>query len=137
MNDYQQKKLKNHVLPQPVYRQALWAVRDLERLQTRLSELKEDAYVLRGYDISIPSAGFGTGIVCDATASRAIKIVVLTRRVEAIESAFDAVPEKYRSGVRQKLVSDTPYNEETAHINTWRKWQQICLYQVAENLQLF
>ena len=28
MKDYQQKRMKDHVLPQPVYRQALWAVKD-------------------------------------------------------------------------------------------------------------
>ena len=40
MKDYQQKRMKEHLLPQPVYRQALWAVKDLLRLRSRLSELR-------------------------------------------------------------------------------------------------
>ena len=31
MKDYQQKRMKDHVLPQPVYRQALWAVKGLSK----------------------------------------------------------------------------------------------------------
>ena len=137
MNDYQQKKLKDYVLPQPVYRQALWAVKDLERLKLRLRELRADAYVLGGYDVSLPSVSFGTGRVYDATASKAVKIAHMSRRIEAIESAFLEVPERYREGIFARLTRDEPYDEEAAHINSWRRWQQIVLYHVALNLQIF
>lgn len=50
MKDYQQKRMKNHVLPQPVYRQALWAVKDLLRMKRRLSELRSEAYAVGGRD---------------------------------------------------------------------------------------
>lgn len=136
MKDYQQKKLKDYVLPQPVYRQALWAVKDLERLRQKLAELRADAYVLGGYDLTMPAAGYGTGMVCDSTGSKAVKIAVLSGRIDAIDRAFYVLPEKYRSGVEAKLIRDEPYDEELAHMNTWKKWQQIFLYHVAENLQI-
>ena len=137
MKDYQQKRVKDYVLPQPVYRQALWAVKDLERLKQKLTELKADAYVLGGHDLTMPVLGYGTGLVCDSTGSKAVKIAVLARRIEAIEKALFAVPEKYRSGIEGKLTRNEHYDEELAHLNTWKKWQQIFLYNVAENLQIF
>ncbi|MBR3705818.1 MAG: hypothetical protein IKM19_02505 [Firmicutes bacterium] len=137
MNDYQQKKLKSYVMPQPVYRQALWAVKDLDRLKIRLKELKADAYVLGGYDMTMPAAGYGTGRVCDSTGSKAVEIAHLSRRIEAIENALMQVPERYREGIMARMTQDDPYNEETAHINSWRRWQQVFLYYVAHNLKIF
>lgn len=137
MKDYQAKRLKDYVLPQPVYRQALWAVKDLERLKGRLRELKADAYALGSYDMSMPALGYGTGRVCDVTGSKAVAIAHLSRRIDAIEDAFMTVPAKYRGGVEDKLIRDVPYDEEFASINTWKKWQQIFLYHVAHNLQIF
>ncbi|MBQ1959533.1 MAG: hypothetical protein II354_03800 [Firmicutes bacterium] len=137
MNDYQQKKLKGYVLPQPVYRQALWAVKDLERMKMRLKELKADAYVLGGYDMSLPALGYGTGRVCDVTGSKAVAIAHLSRRIEAIENALLEIPERYREGIMNRLTADAPYNEEAAHINSWRRWQQVFIFYVAINLQIF
>lgn len=137
MKDYQQKKLKDYVLPQPVYRQALWAVKDLERLKQRLEELKAEAYVLGGHDVTMPALGYGTGLVCDSTGNKAVKIAALSIRIEAIDNALGVLPEKYRAGIEGKLTRDEPYDEELAHLNTWKKWQQIYLYHVAVNLQIF
>ena len=36
MKDYQQRRMKSYVLPEAVYRQALWAVKDLPRLKRSL-----------------------------------------------------------------------------------------------------
>ena len=61
MKDYQQKKMKRHVLPQPVYRQALWAVKDLLRLQERLEELRRDAYAVGERKIQWYGGGYKGG----------------------------------------------------------------------------
>lgn len=135
MKDYQQKKMKNHVLPQPVYRQALWAVKDLLRLKSRLSELRRESYVPGERNLLQPCMGYGTGYVCDVTGNRAAEIANLSWRIDAIVSAFDTVPEKYRKGIENKLVYDVPYNDDF-HPNTWKKWQQVFLYYVAKNLHI-
>ena len=41
MKDYQVKSLTSCKLPETVYRQALWAVKDLPRMKERLLELEE------------------------------------------------------------------------------------------------
>lgn len=134
MKDYQQKRMKSYVMPQTVYRQALWAVKDLERLRNKLAEMKQDAYVLDGFDLTMPSSGRG-GRVCDVTGSKAVEIANLVRRIEAIELAFMTLPQEYRRGIEEKLVYGRPY-DQWAHSNTWKHWQQVFLYHVAVNLQL-
>ncbi len=135
MKDYQQKKMKAYVLPEPVYRQALWAAKDLERLKCRLRELRADAYVLEGHDMTALPAGYRTGRVCDSTGSKAVEITHLARRIEAIEMALLAVPQEYRAGIHGKMIYGLPYSGE-AHINTWKRWQQVFLYNVAVNLHI-
>ena len=133
MKDYQQKKMKSHVLPQPVYRQALWAVKDLLRLQERLEELRRDAYAVGERKIQWYGGGYKGGFVCDATGGKAVEIANISWRIDAIVRAFDSVPEKYRKGIENKLVHDVPYDDQ-CHPNTWKRWQQVFLYNVAENL---
>ena len=135
MKDYQQKRMKEHLLPQPVYRQALWAVKDLLRLRSRLSELRRAAYAVGERKLLDRCVRSGGGFVCDSTGNNAVEIANLSCRIDAIVSAFDAVPEKYRAGIESKLVYDVPYSDDF-HPNTWKRWQQVYLYNVAINLHI-
>ena len=60
----------------------------------------------------------------DATGNKAVEIANLSWRIDAIVRAFDAIPEKYRTGIEEKLVFDIPYSDES-HPNTWKRWQQV------------
>ena len=40
--EWQQTRFKKYVLPDAVYYQSLWAVRDLERMEERIKELSDD-----------------------------------------------------------------------------------------------
>ena len=42
MKDYQQKRMKTYLMPEPVYRQAYWALRDLKRMKEELAHLLEE-----------------------------------------------------------------------------------------------
>ncbi len=133
MNDYQQRKMTDYVLPQAVYRQALYAVKDLNRMKRKLTYLEESASLLEGREMKLVTGGKGK--LADLTAKRAVDIATVKTRIEAIESAFTNVPEAYRGTISDKLLSDVPYSEEHS-INTWKKWQQILIYHVAVNLKL-
>ena len=52
-----------------------------------------------------------------------------------MEDAFMTIPFEYRDGIEDKLVYDVPYDMGHS-INTWKKWQQILIYRVAENLRI-
>lgn len=41
MKEYQQKRMKEFVMPETVYRQALWAAKDLPRMKKRIEEMTE------------------------------------------------------------------------------------------------
>ncbi len=131
MNDYQQKKEKDYVLPQTVYRQALYAVKDLDRLRRKFLFLREEITSISSPDPS--EIRISGGKVSDVTGALASELTNTKSRIDAIENAFCKVPEKYREGIGDRLVYDVPYDGGHC-INTWKKWQQVFLYYVAVNL---
>jgi hypothetical protein len=134
MNDYQQRRERSYVLPQAVYRQALYAVKDLGRLRAKLRFLEEDVMSLTGRD---PAMVFTqASIVSDITGNRASEIASTFSRISAIENAFNKVPDKYRAGLEEKLIYDVPYSNLGYCLNTWKKWQQVLIFHVAVNLKL-
>ncbi len=123
-------------LPEAVYRQALWATRDLPRMQEKLVELEEAADLLGAADPSRPARVRDCADISDITAKKAVELAQLTLRIRAIEDGFLAAPPKYRNGLREHLSFGTAY-PENFHRNTWKKWQQIVLYAIACNLKIF
>lgn len=126
-------KRKDFKLPEAVYRQALWAARDLPRMKEKLTELEES---VERIGIADPSEAVRSGsIIRDTTGRKATELAQLTLRIQAIEKGFLTVPPKYRSGLRDHLSFGIPYPEDY-HRNTWKKWQQVALYAVACNLKI-
>lgn len=134
MNDYQQRKERSYVLPQTVYRQALYAIKDLVRLRTKLIFLEDEVLNLKGVDPSM--VRIQAGAVSDVTGNKAAEIASTAARIKAIETAFENIPDKYRPGLEEKLLYDVPYNNLGYCLNTWKKWQQVLIYHVAMNLKL-
>lgn len=137
MKDYliQKRKDRGIVLPQNVYRQALYAIKDLPRLKRKLEEVKTCAYSIPAVSIR-NGAGPGNFAICDYTGNHAIVIANIETRINAIETAFDEIPGKYRNGIFNKLVYDIPYDTELCCLNTWKKWQQVVVYCAANNLNI-
>lgn len=135
MEHYQQKRMKAFLLPEAVYRQALWAVKDVPRMKQVLQEKKGREGDLVAIDFSVPRA-FENKEGSSITERRAVQTVNLSMKIDAIESAFDKIPVKYREGIRGKLMEGIPYSDQF-HGNTWKKWQQMYVFYVAENLGLY
>ena len=134
MNEYQQKKMKSFLLPETVYRQALWAVKDLPRMRQKLMELEQSLDSISHMDVGMPRSSGGKP--SDLTALRAGQIVSLGMRIRVIEEGLNMIPEKYRDGILDKIAYGVPYSD-LCHPNTWKKWQQVFLYHVAVGLQLY
>ncbi|MEE3382985.1 MAG: hypothetical protein VZR08_03360 [Anaerovoracaceae bacterium] len=133
MNDFQQLKDRNFVLPQTVYRQALYAIKDLDRLRKKLEYLRSEAYDIKGRDTN--DIVGQSGYVSDRMADKAVEIASTQARIKAIEDAFQTIPFEYRDGIEDKLVYDVPY--DLGHsINTWKKYQQRLIFRVAVNLRI-
>lgn len=133
MSEYQQKKMKSYLLPEAVYRQALWAVKDLPRMREKLMELEQSIDRLPQIYTGQPRC---SGIHADLTAARAGQMASLAMRIRIIEDSLKIVPEKYQDGILDKVAYGVPY-PDLHHSNTWKRWQQVFLYQVAVGLQLY
>jgi len=136
MKDYQQKKLKSYVLPEAVYRQALWAVKDLPRLKSTLERVLLSEGRLPGSSAVSEHTGERDPYEKDYTGKEAMERAMLTMKIQAIEDAFFQIPYKYREGIRMKLTEGKAYGDDF-HINTWKKWQQIYIFYAAKNLGLY
>lgn len=134
MREYQVKRLTSCKLPETVYRQALWAVKDLPRMKERLLELEEMLDCIPSSSVGEPRS-YG-GERTDQTARLAGQLAGLALRIERIEGSLMVIPPQYREGILGKLAYEIPYSDQF-HLNTWKRWQQVYLYQVAMELHLY
>ena len=88
--EYQVKKMKDYVLPETVYRQALWAVKDMKRLKEELNNTIENLDNI--HSPSFVNESTGKGLYSDVTAKKADKLISITNRIDSIEAAFFSIP---------------------------------------------
>lgn len=131
--EWQQKRFPAFVMPDAVYYQSIWAVRDLARMEERLKELNYD----------VETGTFGSGIVSDGhrdynmarpTEKKAIEIAQLEGRVKAIRKALDVVPDPYRGFVLDNVTLNK--KDQGYPTKIWKIWKQRFLFNVAKNLSL-
>lgn len=131
--EWQQTKQKEYVMPDTVYYQSLWAVRDLERMEKRLNELDENRGE-REKSGSFVHEQANTSPLWQPTEEHAMEKVILEERVKAIHNALSIVPDIYRpyilSNIIQKKTGSSFPNK------FWKVWKQRFLYYVAKNLSL-
>ena len=106
MKDYILRSVDCFILPREVYYQCVWLIKDMDRLE----EIKRDAGKTR------------LGLAA-------------SRRLEAVEKALQELPEEYREPMLRNIKNKEEF-PMMAHANTWRKWKQRFIYDVAINLEL-
>ena len=119
--EWQQTRFKKYVLPDAVYYQSLWAVRDLERMEERSGSLVKDG-----------GADYPEGR--RPTEKTAIERVMLEERVRGIRDAIESIPEGYKSYVLSNVILKN--SGKTFPNKVWRIWKQRFLYDVAVNLAI-
>lgn len=130
--EWQVKKLPEYVMPNAVYYQSLWAVRDLERMESRLKELKSGGVQRFGFQVKEPGRRYGAKR--SNVEANALEAAIIEERVEAINKALMDVPELYR-----ETILDSVNQKEVEMIYStklWKIWKQKFLYNVAKNLSL-
>ena len=105
-------------------------------MRAKLSEFRENGYLAGISENGFVAMTSGGGRISDRTAKYAIAICLLEARIKAVDEAFEFIPEKYRPGIREKIMNGGEWDYITASINTWKKWQQVFVFGVAENLGL-
>lgn len=134
--EWQQTRFKELVMPDAVYYQSIWAVRDLQRMENRLKELDEDIADggMRSTNLSIVSDHRQNYDEVRPTEKRALEKANLETRVEAINSAMNVVPPVYRTMIMDNIVLKA--NVKGFPNKLWRIWKQRFLFNVAKNLSL-
>ena len=134
MREWQQTKFKDLVMPDAVYYQSIWAVRDLYRMEQQLLRLEQDIKIGDIPTSSLVSEEKNEYAVSKPTEDKALKKAVIERRVEAIHSALETVPMAYRQFILDNIILQKAY--KCFPNKFWRIWKQRFLYHVAENLAL-
>ena len=132
--EWQQTKEKEYVLPDTVYYQSLWAVRDLYRMEERLEEINGEKGD-RNKSGSVVRECSSRGSLWQPTEDNAMEKLILEERIAGIRNALSVVPEYYRGEVLENIIFKNPGN--TYNNKVWRQWKQRFLFHVSKNLSLF
>ena len=112
-------------VPKAVYFQCIWILKDMDRLR-RL----EAAATVPGSDDELVFFVDDEQMILDD------KVIALAReRLGCIRRALSVLPEEYRQSTLDCVVLGVRYSD-TAHFNTWRRWRQIFIFELAKNLHL-
>ncbi|EHO82149.1 hypothetical protein HMPREF0380_01722 [Eubacterium infirmum F0142] len=130
--EWQQTKLREYLMPNAVYYQSLWAVRDIQRMEMRINELSaEKDTVGDGQKMCETGKSYS---VSKPVEKKAMEILLLQERVNAIKRALATVPKEYRRYILSNIIMQNPGT--TFPNNMWRQWKQRFLFDVAKNLSL-
>jgi len=134
MREWQQTRFKDLVMPDTVYYQTVWAVRDLARMEDELERTNTDIAGGRITSPGVVSEAVNRYSVSKPTEEAAQEKAVLEMRVGAIRSALDIVPHVYRQFILDNIVMQKGY--KCFPNNVWRLWKQKFLFHVAKNLEI-
>lgn len=129
--EWQQTKLRQYVMPDAVYYQSIWAVRDLERMEGRLRELDADD---RLNSRSILKEKGSVSLHGQPTEQLALERAILRERIDGIRDALSVVPTEYKSFILSNIILKTNGNKFPTKL--WKLWKQRFLYGVAKNLSM-
>lgn len=130
--EWQQTKMQEYVMPYAVYYQSLWAVRDLERMEMRIRELKNSRDT--GVTSCVVAEGRGTYGNDRPVEGKALELAMLEERVEGIKNALGNIPSAYRKFVLSNIILKNPGSAFPDKM--WRAWKQRFLFDVARNLSM-
>jgi len=130
--EWQQTKMTRYVLPDAVYYQSLWAVRDLQRMELRIREMDREGTSARASGIVREKRADYTGD--SQVEKQALERAILEERVSGIKKALLNVPACYRSFILSNIIMKD--NGSAFPDKLWRLWKQRFLYDVAHNLSM-
>lgn len=125
MRDYKPKVLD--ILPDNVYKQVLYIVRDYDRMKSECDDM---------LGASSPSMGeiHGSGIG-DPTCSTAISRELMLDKVKIIDECLKDIPEEYRKHIFNNIRYHQKY-PSWADRSTWSRNKSRFVYSVAKKLYL-
>lgn len=117
--EYRDAPSREIKLPREVYYRCLWTVRDIRRIM----------------EIAGAASGMPDADAADARIVSESVIAQAAADLGHIRRALESVPEEYRSGILDNIISREPFGDE-AHPNTWKRWKLVFLHELARELHL-
>lgn len=121
---YQPMKNNKYYLPKNLYMRTVYLIRDYTRLQEEYEDMLGESF---------SGEGAGGSTVSDPTPARAAKVYECARCIRAIAEALLILPEEYRNGVLENIVSGERYPDYAA-ASTWSRNRSRFIYEVARNM---
>lgn len=116
---------KQNSIPKAVYHQCVWILKDIERLR----RLEAVGCYAGGEDEMV-------FFVDDEEVIKSAEVIEQAKwKLECIRRAMRKVPSEYRQSTLDCIIYNVPYGD-MAHENTWRKWRQVFIEELAKNLFL-
>lgn len=118
---------RSYVLPPELRQAVLWVIRDYDRLKLRYEEVVEAS--------PPPPDGLpGSTKISDVAAMKAMQVAEIGLKIHAIEGGWEGIPEEYRRGIWQHIQGRAPFPAD-AHLETYKRWKQRYLFNVAVRLR--
>ena len=124
MKDYQRKKGK-YILPDAVYHQVLWQIRDYYRLKT-----EADAIIEEGGSLANDGMPHGTPSP-DGVFNKVQRRLDLLRIVDMVDDELAKIPKEYRAGVWRNILYRTAFPSD-ADRTTYARYKSRMIYNLAQ-----
>jgi hypothetical protein len=121
----QNMRKNEYSVPKAVYYQCIWLIKDLDRLR----KLEAVSNYAAGEDELV-------FFMDDDEVIRDAEVLEKAKwRLSCIRRALIKIPEEYRQSTLDCISYNVPYGD-MVHENTWRKWRQVLIWELAKNLFL-
>ena len=127
--NYQPTKNNPYWLPHNVYMRVLYIVRDYPRMKS----VQNDVILLNSFSLSPTEYTGAKNEHGDPTANKGVKIAMMSKETDAVDSALQKIPREYRNAIWANILHDKPY-KIPAHKDTFRRWRSRFCYFIAERL---
>lgn len=127
MRDYQRKKNNKYILPNALYNQVLWQIRDYYRLKEEYNSIPTESKSVS--DIDGMPHGHTTGD--DGMVNKVEKMRRLSTIIHIIDQERDAIPEEYQQGVWNNIMYRRAY-PEGADRTTYARWKSRMIFNIAK-----
>jgi len=115
MRNYQRTKNNPYLLPQHLYGEVKYMLKDYQRLKEEYEELSNDMSEERNW----------------------AKLCTTASKISAIDTAVSGIPEEYRTGVLNNIRHERSrdgYYPNDADFRTYQNYKQRLIYLVAKNM---
>lgn len=121
--EYQRKKSK-YILPDAVYFQVIWQIRDYYRMKDMADAIIDE------------SPGMGDGMPHgspspDGVFNKAVRRMELTKIIDMIDEELAEIPKEYRNGVWNNILYRTGFPIDAGRA-TYARYKSKMIYRIAE-----